>query len=494
MRGATTPTKKSRIRTAFQSTLLMRGATASAEYANIYVDISIHAPHARSDSGHPQNRQLQHISIHAPHARSDATVADVAVYYKTFQSTLLMRGATGLNSQNRGKQCHFNPRSSCEERRASQRTTTSARYFNPRSSCEERRDERAREAKLLVISIHAPHARSDGCMSGCWPGKHRFQSTLLMRGATRLARQSCNISQFQSTLLMRGATSADECIWWIVPFQSTLLMRGATRLRSCASISNRNFNPRSSCEERLQAQEAPANQVNFNPRSSCEERLHQPLDKGQRTISIHAPHARSDDALRGFLQRVDISIHAPHARSDLVESLDQLVKTDFNPRSSCEERRGSRDCVACGRNFNPRSSCEERLKHIELSDDYPKFQSTLLMRGATHTVLHPHQYGFISIHAPHARSDLTSATGKLDEHISIHAPHARSDVLDVCLRRDKAISIHAPHARSDVKATKAFTDWLFQSTLLMRGATALLLCRCTEAVISIHAPHARSDV
>ena len=160
MRGATTPTKKSRIRTAFQSTLLMRGATASAEYANIYVDISIHAPHARSDSGHPQNRQLQHISIHAPHARSDATVADVAVYYKTFQSTLLMRGATGLNSQNRGKQCHFNPRSSCEERRASQRTTTSARYFNPRSSCEER-PHRGRRSCQNNISIHAPHARSD---------------------------------------------------------------------------------------------------------------------------------------------------------------------------------------------------------------------------------------------------------------------------------------------------------------------------------------------
>ena len=250
MRGATTPTKKSRIRTAFQSTLLMRGATASAEYANIYVDISIHAPHARSDSGHPQNRQLQHISIHAPHARSDATVADVAVYYKTFQSTLLMRGATGLNSQNRGKQCHFNPRSSCEERRASQRTTTSARYFNPRSSCEERLAIVTVEfspipfqSTLLMrgatpgafrpmategISIHAPHARSD-------PGRHcapvddpRFQSTLLMRGATA-ARLS---SICAGTISIHAPHARSDCT------------------RHTFTVRKKYFNPRSSCEER----------------------------------------------------------------------------------------------------------------------------------------------------------------------------------------------------------------------------------------------------
>ena len=55
---------------------------------------------------------------------------------------------------------------------------------------------------------------------------------------------------------------------------------------------------------------------NFNPRSSCEER---PL-ASQFTL---AP---------------GISIHAPHARSDLV-TLDWTTHARyFNPRSSCEER------------------------------------------------------------------------------------------------------------------------------------------------------------
>ena len=33
----------------------------------------------------------------------------------------------------------------------------------------------------------------------------------------------------------------------------------------------------------------------------------------------------------------------------------------------------------------------------------------------------------------------------------------------------------------------------FQSTLLMRGATSLILHKDTVTLISIHAPHARSD-
>ena len=57
-------------------------------------------------------------------------------------------------------------------------------YFNPRSSCEERR------------------ARQDACRDA-----GQFQSTLLMRGATwELAEIDYVAGIFQSTLLMRGAT------------------------------------------------------------------------------------------------------------------------------------------------------------------------------------------------------------------------------------------------------------------------------------------------
>ena len=58
-----------------------------------------------------------------------------------------------------------------------------------------------------------------------------------------------------------------------------------------------------------------------------------------------------------------------------------------------------------------------------------KFQSTLLMRGATSSRQSSHLENPISIHAPHARSDLSASLGINPTTISIHAPHARSDVM-----------------------------------------------------------------
>ena len=80
-----------------------------------------------------------------------------------------------------------------------------------------------------------------------------------------------------------------------------------------------------------------------------------------------------------------------------------------------------------------------------------RFQSTLLMRGAT--------FFFQSIDFTHI--------------ISIHAPHARSDVLrSGDMLADQGISIHAPHARSDMVRYRTMRrSQIFQSTLLMRGAT-----------------------
>ena len=124
----------------------------------------------------------------------------------SFQSTLLMRGATAsCRSAHRGRHfnprssceerlrwCsaaasrgHFNPRSSCEERPASVRTSCRTSYFNPRSSCEERQDKPGPKYQLII-----------------------FQSTLLMRGATQSTRSIGFFLIFQSTLLMRGATYA----------------------------------------------------------------------------------------------------------------------------------------------------------------------------------------------------------------------------------------------------------------------------------------------
>ena len=123
----------------------------------------------------------------------------------------------------------------------------------------------------------------------------------------------------------------------------------------------------------------------FNPRSSCEER-----------------RVRR----RPQVGRQSISIHAPHARSDILKSLMHTRRLNFNPRSSCEERQG----------------------RVWTFYDDVLFQSTLLMRGATHRGQGLPRRGHISIHAPHARSDYKQHKPKYVSHIiSIHAPHARSD-------------------------------------------------------------------
>ena len=77
-----------------------------------------------------------------------------------------------------------------------------------------------------------------------------FQSTLLMRGATKSYTSDLGTYSFQSTLLMRGATNQALEGMSEEIFQSTLLMRGATIVQ----VRRREF----------------------------------------RLISIHAPHARSD--------------------------------------------------------------------------------------------------------------------------------------------------------------------------------------------------------
>ena len=212
---------------------------------------------------------------------------------------------------------------------------------------------------------------------------------------------------------MRGATarSCNGGAWQI--FQSTLLMRGATRCilaRSSRQLTN--FNPRSSCEER--------------PKGAN-------LYFDTKNISIHAPHARSDPAAQRAQQRrwdfnprssceerhfkvtlapslTDISIHAPHARSDSRTGSSRPIFLHFNPRSSCEERHGLYVIsVRHELDFNPRSSCEERRKLLDSVGTATEFQSTLLMRGATKARAYWIRCCSISIHAPHARSDLKSA-------------------------------------------------------------------------------------
>ena len=171
----------------------------------------------------------------------------------------------------------------------------------------------------------------------------------------------------------------------------------------------RDFNPRSSWEERLTVLlTLTPHHLHFNPRSSWEERhltaikqaLHQQFQstllvrgatdwqtvfKISRAISIHAPRERSDTRTYCYFdQCVNISIHAPRERSD-----DKFYKGNFSihisihaPRERSDNLRYTVSCIMS--DFNPRSSWEERpLPYL------PHLQSEL-----------------ISIHAPRERSDL----------------------------------------------------------------------------------------
>ena len=152
-----------------------------------------------------------------------------------FQSTLPVRGATPCGRSLHGRPTNFNPRSPCGERRlcpcglARRRGYFNPRspcgerprrigealgttqfqstlpvrgatapipsgrqekeHFNPRSPCGERRDHSMRLHHRMEISIHAPRAGSDRSPSPSACSRTGFQSTLPVRGATRVHRR-----------------------------------------------------------------------------------------------------------------------------------------------------------------------------------------------------------------------------------------------------------------------------------------------------------------
>ena len=123
-------------------------------------------------------------------------------------------------------------------------------------------------------------------------------------------------------------------------------------------------------------------------------------------------------------------------------------------------------------NFNPLSSCEERRSARRWFYDKFKFQSTLLMRGETNSTndsIKPVRFQSTLL----MRGETVSLT-------SFGCP--------------LFISIHSPHARRDYFWSLALnSSMLFQSTLLMRGETIFRGLHFESGVISIHSPHARRD-
>ena len=171
----------------FQSTLLMRGATA----------ITLYPMHS------------SRISIHAPHARSDPTIANVLPLPSYFNPRSSCEERHLASTTSHFIVRYFNPRSSCEERHlpTPSSSTDAGKHFNPRSSCEERHVHADALEHFLAISIHAPHARSDTYRAN-FPELRVVISIHAphARSDTNSVRILLITPIFQSTLLMRGAT------------------------------------------------------------------------------------------------------------------------------------------------------------------------------------------------------------------------------------------------------------------------------------------------
>ena len=146
-------------------------------------------------------------------------------------------------------------------------------------------------------------------------------------------------------------------------------------------------------------------------------------------ISIHAPLAGSDGRLLPMLPFPPISIHAPLAGSDLPPGRHTSCPGNFNPRSPCGERRPARNRTWTTSYFNPRSPCGERHYWV-----------THYVNGLP-----------ISIHAPLAGSD-----------------HARP----VDAPFQPVFQSTLPLRGATVVAAELGTCYQFQSTLPLRGATS----------------------
>ena len=214
------------------------------------MSISIHAPHAGSDSGLiPFMWTKSNFNPRSPCGERRPESRPCSCLFP-FQSTLPMRGATTFDTADTFEDRNFNPRSPCGERRISPLGKLKPGYFNPRSPCGER---------------------------------------------PPLSLQAVALGTFQSTLPMRGATSLEQISHRDCPDFNPRSPCGERRLCRRKHYRLGNFNPRSPCGERPapSATSAPLNQFQSTlPMRGATLSLLS-IKCGQ-MISIHAPHAGSD--------------------------------------------------------------------------------------------------------------------------------------------------------------------------------------------------------
>ena len=145
---------------------------------------------------------------------------------------------------------NFDPRGSCEPRPRNSECPCTTTNFDPRGSCEPRQ---------LPMK----------------PKTHgfKFRSTRLLRASTIKFRNLHYAQLFRSTRLLRASTvlSSESDNSFI--FRSTRLLRASTCFTKTQRFEISDFDPRGSCEPRLERVHAGRIGKDFDPRGSCEPRL-----------------------------------------------------------------------------------------------------------------------------------------------------------------------------------------------------------------------------
>ena len=303
-----------------------------------------------------------------------------------------------------------------------------------------------------VVSTHAPLAGSDrrvgisvfngrsfNSRSPCGerhyfdptlPLGKVFQLTLPLRGATEFCRGWGGFRGFQLTLPLRGATLEVGEFGDVVEVSTHAPLAGSDGVVHTPCVSKSCFNSRSPCGERLPW---PCNFTRW-----LEFQLTLPL-RGATSLDA-AKHAKCQ-----------VSTHAPLAGSDRWVWGGGAVRSGFNSRSPCGERRLS--------------------AHLQKS--HLQFQLTLPLRGATNHSRNSGLLVAVSTHAPLAGSDtrcfLPIACGNSFQ-LTLPLRGATNRV--VRGREVGGVSTHAPLAGSDWSASFSSYPWrMFQLTLPLRGAT-----------------------
>ena len=169
----------------FQSTLPVRGATNSA-CPPMYPGTDFNPRSPCGERLQQANKRLGDVIYFNPRSPCGErlsgfrSVADLP----RFQSTLPVRGATGVPLLRASGMADFNPRSPCGERRRAVPLAVSAAIISihaPRAGSDHSSLAGRRTGN---ISIHAPRAGSDPQAPTKTIRLYKFQSTLPVRGAT----------------------------------------------------------------------------------------------------------------------------------------------------------------------------------------------------------------------------------------------------------------------------------------------------------------------